>query len=290
MHIYPLVFMTILASSAAQAAGPIWHEFDLAVSDALGFGEERVALLLRAKVNGQDCRVQLDTGANSEIMWHHPHAPAAARPVPVAIEIGEVKREIRVDASQLAALGSPQCGGVLATVGNAFFDHGTLTLDLGRQRFSFATGTTLSGHPAAQPMLYLRDGGQGGHPLVEIALGNGRRGHVLLDTGAARFGLVATSATQWAELSGGLPLRATSTVRTFNINNAKDSEASACYDTLVADQMTVGGQQLAQTMVSYCRGRDFQLSKPLIGVLGLRPFGDRRLVIDYVAQRWLLGQ
>lgn len=290
MPLFLILLMTLFASFPASAGEPAWHEIDFAVSDELGFGSERVALLLRAKVNGKDCHVQLDTGAGMDVLWHGRPAPgAAARPVTVTMQIGDVRREILADEANLAALQGEQCAGVVAAVGNAFFDHGTLTLDLGGERFAFAPGSQLSGRAGAQPMPYLRSGAAGGHPLVEVVLQNGRRGHVLLDTGAARFGLAATSPAQWHELSGGLPLQPGGAVRAFNATNAKDAEASTCYDTLVTGRMTVGGKKLRQTMVSYCKGKDFQLSRPIIGVLGLRPLEGRRIVIDYVAQRWLLG-
>jgi hypothetical protein len=289
MHFFFCLIMALLACSSARAGEQIWHEFDVGISDELGFGNERVALLLRAKVNGRNCHVQLDTGASTDVLWHSiVEAGAAPRPVTVTLQIGDMRVDVLADAANLAPLEQAGCGGVLATVGNALFDHGTLMLDLGHERFAFVPGTQLSAHAGAQTMQYLRSGPRGGHPLVDITLDNGRRGQVLLDTGAARFGLAATNRAQWDDLSGGLPLEASPAVRVFHATNAKDADASACYETLVERKMTIGGQSLPQTMVSYCRGKEFQLSRPLLGVLGMLPLARRRIVIDYIAQRWLL--
>ncbi|MEC5160113.1 MULTISPECIES: hypothetical protein [unclassified Janthinobacterium] len=290
MHALLLLAMLVLANASAQAIEPAWHDFDVGVSDELGFGSERVALLLRATVNGRNCHVQLDTGASISILWHSQRpAGAPPRPVRVTLRVGDVEREIEADAANLGPLQGQACAGVLATVGNAFFDHGTLTVDLGGDRFAFAAGSNLGKDPAAQPMRYLRSGTEGGHPLVDVVLDNGLRGQMLLDTGAARFGLAALNATQWEALSGGLPLKVNDRVRAFNATNAKDVESSACYEAVVAGHMTVAGKNLRQALVSYCQVRKFQLSEPLIGVLGLRPLAGRCVVIDYVGQRWLLS-
>ena len=281
-------FIMLFMGAAAMADEPVWHDFDFGVSDALGFGKERVALLLRARIDAADCHVQLDTGAGETMMWHSKGAAGAgARPRRVTVQIGDVKKEIDADEANLAALGNERCAGVAATVGNGFFDHGTLTIDLKGERFAFAPGSGLGARADAPTMRYLRSGGAG-LPLVEVVLDNGRRGQALLDTGAARFALVATSAAQWSELSGGLALTDTSAVRSFNATNVKDSTPSQCFDTLVAGRMSVGGRQLRQTMVSYCQGKDFHLDEPIIGVLGLLPLAGHRIVLDYVAQRWLL--
>jgi len=285
-----LFFLMCFVGPTAMANEPVWHDFDFGVSDALGFGKERVALLLRARIDAVECHVQLDTGAGEAVMWHSKAgAGVLARPRRVTVRIGDVEKEIDADAANLATLGDERCAGVAATVGNGFFDHGTLTIDLAGDRFAFVPGSGLAARADARPMRYLRSGGAG-LPLVEVVLDNGRRGQALLDTGAARFGLVATSAAQWSELSGGLALTDASAVRSFNATNAKDSAPSRCFDTLVAGRMSVGGRQVRQTMVSYCQGKDFHLDEPIIGVLGLLPLAGHRIVLDYVAQRWLLTE
>lgn len=290
MPIFLFLLMTLMTDAMAMAAEPVWHDVDFAVSDELGVGNERVALLLRAKINQKDCHIQLDTGADFALRWHVKSHSDGAVPVPVIVQIGDVKREVPADAAVIAALQSDGCGGVIASVGNAFFDHGTLTLDFANERFAFLPGTGLRDHPGADPMGYVPSASGGGHPLIEVTLDSGRRGMFLLDTGAARFGLVATSAGQWDALTGGLPLRKSALVRSFKSTNAKDLAPSVCYDTLVAGSMIAGQQTLPKTMISYCQGKDFTLSRPIDGVMGMLPLMKRRVVIDYVAQRWLLSE
>lgn len=274
-------------SGLAQARGLIWHDFDVAVSDALGVGKERVAVLLRAKINDLDCRVQLDTGAAGAIIWHHVgEENPTADPMLARVQIGDVVKMLPADTMLMMRLKQTGCDGVIATVGNGFFDHGTLHLDLGSERFAFNPAPGLARNRSAQPMLYLRATTGGGHPLVQVSLANGAHGQVLLDTGSMRFGLVATDQQQWRQLTGGGQGGLT---RTFSIGNAIEGGLLACEEAETAALMTLGGQTLRQHMLTYCPGKRFQLEQPLLGVLGLRPLARRTLVIDYVSSRWLLG-
>ncbi|HYD62324.1 MAG TPA: hypothetical protein VEC35_18320 [Noviherbaspirillum sp.] len=280
--------LMVLVSTLAQAADVAWHEFDVVISDHLGFGKERVALLLRAKINDVDCRVQLDTGAAATIIWRHRDSdqqPAMA--VQARVRIGDIEQVLQAKTSQLVSLRHPDCHGVAATVGNGFFEHGTLHLDLGSQRFAFTPGAALARHPAAHSMLYLPATQGGGHPLIMAKLANGAQGYVLLDTGSMRFGLAATDPQQWRQLTAGLQ---GAPRRSFSIRNASEAGALTCEELETQAPMAIGGQTVRQELVTYCSGKQFQLAQPILGVLGLRPLGRRMVIIDYVSRRWLLGE
>lgn len=281
--------MAILPLAAAAAPPePTWHEFDYAISSAPGTSEERVALLLRAAIDGRKCWLQLDTGAPGAVLWNGHETGAAREAASVVIRIGDIEKTVVADTAQLAALRQGDCG-VAGSVGNAFFEHGTLSLDFAGSRFAFTPTTTLASDHAAQPMRYLKSAQHDGHPLLPARLFDGSPGDLLLDTGAARFGLVATSLAQWHQLTGGLPLTDVAAVRSFAINNAIDTAPLRCRETTVTAAITMAGRKLAPGLVAYCEGKEFRLDAPLSGILGLRALARYRITLDYVSQRWTLA-
>lgn len=270
---------------ASTAAAPNWHEFDYAVSAAIGPGDERVALLLRALVDGRQCWLQLDTGAPDAVLWHGLAGDAKA-PAAVQVRIGDLERTVQAPAAVLAQVRQGECA--VGSVGNGFFEHGTLSLDFAGSRYAFVPGATLGSDKTARPMRYLQGAAGGGYPLLPALLFDGTRGDLLLDTGSARFGVVATTPAQWRALSGGRALSDTATVRSYAVNNAMDAAPLRCYDTTVEGTITLAGQRLSPGLVSYCEGKELRLPVPLAGVLGLRALAGHRITLDYVSQRWKL--
>lgn len=275
-------------AAAAAPPQPTWYEFDYAISGALGTSEERVALLLRAVIDGRKCWLQLDTGAPGAVLWNGRATEAARKAASVAIRIGEIEKTVVADTAQLALLRQGECGAA-GSVGNAFFEHGTLSLDFAGSRFAFTPGSALAGDRAARTMRYLKGAQHGGHPLLPARLFDGSTGDLLLDTGSARFGLVATSLAQWRQLTGGLSLTDGAAVRSFDINNAIDAVPSRCHETTVKAAIMIGDHELAPDLVSYCEGKEFRLAAPLSGILGLRALARYQITLDYVSQRWTLA-
>ena len=280
----PALLLSTLAVHAAAASD--WHAIDWHVDSFAGAAPERLALLLPVTINGVACRVQLDTGANGEFIWKRQASPERPLPPQTArVELAGIRKQIAADADSLALLTPEVCQrSVIATVGNAFFEHGTLTLDFKRSRFAFAPQALLANDRDAQPLFYARWTGSGGHTLVEVRRDGAPPGYALLDTGATRFGLAATDAGEWAELSGGAPLAASATVRTFALESW--GRTVQCYETDVQGRIVVGGQVLAQTRASYCVDQGFKAPIRLVGVLGLKPLGERVVTLDYLSGRW----
>lgn len=271
---------------AAGAAAPAWHEFDYAVSAAIGPGDERVALLLRTSIDGHKCWLQLDTGAPGDVLWHGPGAGSGAPAASARLTIGDIERPVQVPAATLASLRQGECA--VGSVGNGFFDGGTLALDFAASRFAFTPGAALAADKTALPMRYRQGGGADSYPLLPVTLFDGTPGHLLLDTGSARFGVVATTPAQWHALTGGRALADTAKVRSYAVSNAMDAAPLRCYDTTVEGSIVLAGQRLAPGLVSYCEGKPLRLPVPLAGVLGLRALAGHRVTLDYVSQRWKL--
>lgn len=274
---------------AAQATD--WHPFRWHMASIGGGPVERAAMLLPVKVNRIDCQVQLDTGVRDALIWSRqapPTEPAHTAPQAALVELAGIRKSVPAQPANLAPLTAEICAlGPIATVGNAFFEHGTLTLDLGGARFAFDAAPKLAGEPAAQAMRYTPWEEGGGAPLVEVKRSGGKTGYAMLDTGSARFGLVAGSADAWADFSGGLPLAEGPKVKTMSVQSW--GRQLPCYETALAGGFDAGGAQELQATVSYCMEQEFDFPVNVIGVLGLRPFGDSVIALDYLSGRWRLS-
>lgn len=280
------ILLLALTCSATHAAEPEWRPFQWVNGSLTGGPTERLGMLLPVTVNGVACTVQLDTGANGEWNWHS-GGPAAATDTRAQIEVAGLQRAIPASAVNLAQISDGACGiDPVAIVGNALFENGTLTLDLGRSRYAYTPTALLAGVRDAQPLLYLSWAEGGGHILVEVQRPGMRAGYAMLDTGAARFGLVAPDEQQWRALAGGV-VPAVDDPATLRIKGPV-GEPVVCREAPMAGGLAVAGKSLAMR-TGYCSGHSFKAPISMVGVLGMAPLGDRTIVLDYLSRRWMLG-
>lgn len=258
------------------------------VEQALHEGAPRVpaAIVLPLKVDGTDCYAQLDTGAPGAVIWHSKGKGDAPRKE-VTIELAGVRRTASADAANLALLEQGRCStDLIATIGNEFFEQGTLELDLAGARYRWQQGAGLEGAPDAQAMRYVRWGGPGGHPLVTVRVAGGAPQAALLDTGSAAFGINGHSAQAWAGLTGGAALL---DEQRFSANSW--GKQMPCVMGTVPRALEIGESlKLPSFLAAYCEGLGFKPDEPLAGVVGLHHLMGKLLVIDYVSQRWALRQ
>lgn len=281
-------FLMILACGIAKAAEPAWLPFEWVNGSWSGGPPERLGMLVPVTVNGVACTVQLDTGANGEWNWKRRGA-ATARDQRAAVEVAGLRRAIPASVDNLAQLKEADCGGTpIAIVGNALFENGTLTLDLGRSRYAYSAEPLLANVRQAQPLLYLSWSTGGGHIAVEVRRPGGGIAYAMLDTGAARFGLVATDAQEWQALTQGAAKPALDPVA-FNLSGP-EGEAVRCNDALLDGELEVGGRKLSGVRASYCAGHSFKAPVRFIGTLGMAPLGNRTVVLDYPSRRWTLSE
>lgn len=266
---------------------PVFLPF-IFVDQALFEGAPKVpaAIVLPVKVDGIDCYAQLDTGAPSAVIWHSKGKGDTPRK-DVTIELAGLRRVASADAANLALLQQGRCTTeLIATVGNEFFEQGTLELDLAGARYRWQQGAALQDAPDAQTMRYVRWGGPGGHPLVTVRVAGGLPQAALLDTGSAAFGVNGHSAPAWEGLTGGAPLR---DARHFSANSW--GKPMPCVMGMVPRALEIGDSiKLPTFLAAYCEGLGFKPGEPLAGVVGLHHLLGKVLVIDYVSQRWALRQ
>lgn len=278
-----------LAVSLQVGAAPTWQPFEWRETEVVpGAGAVKSSLILPIKVNGVDCYGQLDTGAPNALIWHQ----QAATEQPLKefdVEVAGRHRSVKGASAQLDILRGCKAG-LIATIGNAFFEDGTLTLDLKNARFSFAPGSMLDKEPMSHPFAFPRwTGNEGGHIVVRIGLPNGQEDDVLFDTGAASFGLSALTENDWRAMTGNVPLRATATVRAYSVNSW--GRQIPCYDTTLPGNMQiVPGVSIANPRIAYCAQESFKPGQKLAALLGLRDLSDRVVTLDYPARRWMISR
>ncbi len=283
----PSIGIAIALALLAPMARPAHAQsaIDWQPGDFAGQHDQRVALTVEALVDGHACTLQVDTGLDDAVAWRGDPAPVH-RAVDVAVEFAGVRVSAPASADRARQLADCAPGAIVGSLGNAFFDGGTLAIDLKTSHLRYAPGGRLAARLDAQPMFYARWGATGGRPLVEMRKSGALRGYALLDTGNAAVAFAAAGKPQWDAATGGAPLHATSTVTAFTAS--PPSRPLACFAAPGAGPLQAGTWVLAAPRVTYCPLPDAATPLKLEGVLGLRSFGDAVVSIDYVSGRWLV--
>lgn len=236
----------------------------------ISFGTfKHAAILLPAKIDGVDSFVQLDTGANGRfIPASHPTADAPGREVSIEVASHTVR----------ALLPRPVHAGERAgTVGNAYFEHGTLTIDLKNARFAYVEQAALRDDSAAAPFKYVHhEGWDGGHIVVPVTLPDQPPQDALFDTGAALFTFTPLQQSLYEALRGAdsQPLRAPSL-----------GHEILCETSRLTTPIRVSQYTLDTGVLGHCK-TGVDIGVPLAGVIGLAGFADQTITIDYPSRRW----
>lgn len=273
-------FVVPSIANAQNTAALTWIGGDFA-----GEHTQRAALMVAARVAGRTCMMQLDTGVSDSAVFSGA-PPSLDNPVQVQVEFLGISASVPTSAEVMRRLHECQVGESVGTLGNAFFDSGSLTLDLKESKISYAPRPVLAGDAKAQPMFYARWTHNGGLPLVELRRNERLEGYVLLDTGSAASAFGSLSRTKWDAATGSAPLEATSSVHEFSVSSW--GRALRCYSSKATVPMRVGSWPLGALPVTYCPDLDFAPPVKLEGLVGLRGFAKASITIDYVSGRWLV--
>lgn len=260
--------------------------FEWAIGSFAGAEGQPVAILLNARIGTRTCALQLDTGLAAAVAWHAGADAADTERAPVRIQLGRITRSVAASPAVRALIAACEPSRPVGSLGNAFFDHGTLTLDLRHGRLRHEAGSHLQAGAGGTPFRYAATGGEGGHVLVELALPDGPA-TALLDTGSAALDLGAFSPDAWTRLTGLSPQRTPAAARAFSVHAW--GRMHPCHIAAASVPVRVGGQALAAPTVTHCPGIGPGWSG-VIGVVGMKPFRDKRLVIDYPARLWRVEQ
>jgi hypothetical protein len=211
--------------------------------------------------------VQLDTGADGRFI---PAGPATGAPVDIVIG----QRTIKASVPQPLPSGERCRAG---TVGNAFFDNGSLILDLKHARFAYSDDALLRDDADAAPITYVRhDGWEGGHITVPVTLPGQAPQQALFDSGAALFTFAPLQQALYEALRGATskPLAVSSWGQDIGC------ELSALTTPLRVSQYT-----LSEGVLGHCR-KAVDIGAPIAGVVGLGGFAGQTIIIDYPSRKW----
>lgn len=280
-----------IASAATLLAPPVATAVQVPIAwqlgDFAGRPNQRIALTVGAKIDGHACPMQVDTGSNAAVRWRdNAGAGAGRKTVDVTVEFAGLRATVPTPPDKARQLARCGAGTPAGSLGNAFFDGGSLTIDLKTSRLRYAAGGVLAARLDAQPMFYARWTPQGGYPLVEIRKSGTLHGYAMVDTGGTAFGFMPAGKEQWDAATAGAPLRATDKVGSFTFPIG--GRSLGCFVAPSAVTLQAGTWTLASPLVSYCPTLDVPVPLKLEGTLGLRGFGDSVITLDYVSGRWLV--
>jgi hypothetical protein len=276
-------------SSATGASAPADNSLpaDWVLGDYGDQPGQRIALVVHALVAGRPCQLQIDTGLDEAVRWRG-ETGGRRRMVPLEVEFAGQTVTAPASPDVARQLANCPAGVTVGALGNAFFESGSLALDLKSARVRFTPGATLATRLDAQPLFYARAAGPGGHPLVEVRKDGTLRGYALLDTGSAALGFEPLAREQWDAVTGGLPLKPSPEVRAVAVQSGGRTHACLAPAAATAASFQAGTWALAALPVAWCPTLAPALPLRLEGVLGLRGFADSVVTLDYVSGRWLV--
>jgi hypothetical protein len=289
--LWAVLFAVLFAAPpCARAQSPIaWQ-----LGDFAGQPGQRLGLAVEAQVNGHPCTMRIDTGLDAAVQWSDGAKPGK-KAVDVALEFAGVHMTIPASADKARQLAHCNAADPVGALGNAFFDSGTLAIDLKTSQVRFATGGLLAARLDAQPMVYARWTPQGGYPLVEIRKGGALRGYAMLDTGNAALTFAPATRPQWdaaiaprpdANANTNAPAPAADPAKGFSA--IVRGHALSCLAANAAAALQAGTWTLTSPQVIWCPPADLAPPLKLEGTLGLRGFRDAVVTLDYVSGRWLV--
>ncbi|MFG6457988.1 hypothetical protein [Roseateles sp. BYS96W] len=276
-------------SADAPTQPPAFLPFHWHVGSLGGLPPTPLALLVPVTLGERTCDMQLDTGANSALIWHSATDNDGPRR-PLRLRLGELEARAEVGLATQRAIDECTPGSAVGTLGNAFFEHGTLTLDIPRQRLAWQTGSTLDRHPNARRFFYATppaDGGlnEGGHIFIELDARRAGKGYGMLDTGAASAEIGALDARWWTQLTGSAALQGQH-ITSFIVNSW--SRSLECVSAPTVDTVGIDDFGPVARRTTYCPALAFRPTVHVIGLVGMAPFMHSVLTIDYPSRRWLV--
>ena len=273
-------------------AAPVDIAWAPAESGALKSGHG--ALLLPVRLGPLQCLMQLDTAALDTVVYRGSLPTAwidkaeASATVP-GLAIGDVAvgaREFPVFQGAMTDPKAAPCGPghadvLVGTLGLDVLKSGSIVIDLGTGRFEFIDRGVLPGGGAGPSRSFgfaAVPGIDPALPVVGVTGRNGRHYRMLLDTGSAPVGALFYREREWldetpfASRTAPFPI-----VRWGHPASCRLGEGTLHISAEPANLDVVD-------KVSFCAmsGEQVAPGNPMNGVLGLLPFENQRLTIDFV--------
>lgn len=236
---------------------------------------QHAALLVPITLDGVACTAQLDTGANYAFKDRELDAHDVSGQ-PATLRLGDLGAAVTLSAASMERIAHHDCANI-GRVGNALFDHGSLVLDLQRNRYAWYARPVLAGDTRAEDLVYHKPAGwEGGFLIVDYRVKDGAVGSAYLDTGAALFTIAPGDAATLRRLAAD--------EQTIAVPST--GQTVACRVGAMTGTLQIGTRHITGGLVGTCYKPLPDVGRNVNAVVGLGGFAGRRLTIDYVAQKW----
>jgi hypothetical protein len=288
-----LLALAIFLISLAALCKAETHTFHRVTGSIGGLSERNLAMLIPIAIGNKTCDMQIDTGANGQVIWHgesNDDEPKRS----VTVKLGSLEAETSAGPSTLQAVEGCTPGNPVGTLGNAFFERGTLVIDSVRKKLSYQPGSNLAGNKNAQRFFYAKwatantlEEPAGGHILIELQTKQFGKGYGLLDTGAALAELGVLDELWWNRLVGTDALAGNNFTR-FTVNSW--GKEVACQWAQANASVTLDSFLVEIHSVTYCPTLPFRPSVHIVGIVGMHALRASVLTIDYPGRLWLVQE
>jgi len=289
-HIIPraLAVVLITLTSLCRAETHTFHWVTGSVGD---LSDRNLAMLIPVAIGNKTCDMQIDTGANGAVIWHGESNTNEPNNL-LTVKLGTIEATATAGPTVLEAIERCTQGSPVGTLGNAFFERGTVVIDSVHRQLNYQPGSGLTGNKTAQRFFYATWASAdatwvptGGHILIELQTQQFGKGYGLLDTGAALAEIGVLDELWWKRLVGAEAMTGKNITR-FTVNSwGKQVE---CYLAQTTTDVTLDTFQLTIRNANYCPTLPFSSPIRVIGIVGMYPFRNSVLTIDYPARLWLV--
>lgn len=286
-----LSFLAFCSASAAKEDK--WQSFTFSKT-VLQDGTVLGAILMPVRLDDQRCLMQFDTGAGRSILYqslklapaHAQHATAS-----YTLQIGTFKLPTMFipqspATAETRTLATCKATTLIGTLGNDVLQDQAISLDLSQQRFRIGKSGTEAEPNDTIVYLEITAAHDGFVPMVKAeGFATGTK-NLLFDTGSASMTLGIFRESDWL-LAVGRTSREGAHVMTVNAWG----KPLMCFQAPVTRNIQMGKLTLPPgTLASYCTRNDAPVfdTRPEFGLLGLGPFSDKTLIIDFARSRLLI--
>ncbi|MDN2698541.1 hypothetical protein O0882_19670 [Janthinobacterium sp. SUN073] len=289
-----MLCLSLLAFCSASAAKENkWQSFTFSKT-VLQDGTVLGAILLPVRLDDQRCLMQFDTGAGRSILYQSlklapPHAQHATASYTLQIGTFKLPTPFLPQSPATAGTGTVatcKATTLIGTLGNDVLQDQAISLDLSQQRFRIGKNGTEAEPNDTIVDLEITAAHDGFVPMVKAeGFATGTQ-NLLFDTGSASMALGIFRESDWLQAVG-----RTSREGAQVITANAWGKPLTCFQAPITRNIRVGLFTLPEGAVaSYCTKDNVAVfaSRPEFGLLGLSPFADKTLVIDFMKSRLLI--
>lgn len=295
---YILIVLLALMASSVPAQ---WQSFKWAEVQIGETMNGKAGILLPVKLDGMTCDMQLDTGLGLSLLYRNLLPARYSRLLrsdsllvekfTLGSETSPKRFQLKFERTNKLQKKCVTVGnmGVVGTLGNDHFLTGTISLDLANGLYRFVNRSLFVSETAKSQHIdidVVEVEGFGSFPVVTLLLENGDRRRMIFDTGSASLDLVVYLKSDWLSLVALTELKGLDPVLM-----PRFGRWVSCYRAPISQAIRLGDVRLGiGATAMYCDDpRDSpQEGNQVFGVLGLAPFSQGIVSVDYVARKIFL--